>query len=465
MKEREELEMILTLIRKYNLPLSPILEYAIKEKMEEYPERDSSNDIKESLDNYSITGNNIDLKETQNQENVSEFKSNDIHDDLIIEHVYLDTQGKVIDSSSSEDIIPEKDLINEDRKEQSWTKNEEELVILFYKQCKNLDTVAKIIGRTESSVKTRLKLLGLIDGADVQKVETPDKSEIVEKKESDNDDFSIKNNFVTCTIINKSGETVFSTEGKLIFIHKKLYLYNLDDECFTAKEMQFMNGRWRKGKMKIVAYPQSDLYKEINKFYDCYQNVIEDIFDSSIFEDCRLKINGIWYSYDGNLYTPETIINEDLDKNVENDDAFYSQFSVKIGDVLKLFPSQLIGTVTNLRLDSKGHRKIVVKADDGPIVSIYDNKYLYQKIYRKDKKQIAGRNAIVSNSEKYVKTPKRNNKAELGCWIQWKPTGDVGKVIGFRQVGSLHKIVLQLKGGSQMEVYDNPKAYEIILRA
>ena len=37
MKEREELELILNLIRKYNLPLSPILEYAIKEKMEEYP--------------------------------------------------------------------------------------------------------------------------------------------------------------------------------------------------------------------------------------------------------------------------------------------------------------------------------------------------------------------------------------------------------------------------------------------
>ena len=37
MKEREELELILNLMRKYHLPLSPILEYAIKEKMEEYP--------------------------------------------------------------------------------------------------------------------------------------------------------------------------------------------------------------------------------------------------------------------------------------------------------------------------------------------------------------------------------------------------------------------------------------------
>ena len=47
MKEREELELILKLIGKYNLPLSPILEYAVKEKMEEYPEMDttSSSDV------------------------------------------------------------------------------------------------------------------------------------------------------------------------------------------------------------------------------------------------------------------------------------------------------------------------------------------------------------------------------------------------------------------------------------
>ena len=36
MTPREELELILTLIKKHSLPLSPILEYAIKEKMEQY---------------------------------------------------------------------------------------------------------------------------------------------------------------------------------------------------------------------------------------------------------------------------------------------------------------------------------------------------------------------------------------------------------------------------------------------
>lgn len=38
MTPREELDLILKLIRKYNLPLSPILEYAVNEKKDEYPE-------------------------------------------------------------------------------------------------------------------------------------------------------------------------------------------------------------------------------------------------------------------------------------------------------------------------------------------------------------------------------------------------------------------------------------------
>ena len=55
MKEREELELILNLIRKYNLPLSPILEYAIKEKMEEYPETSTAYDEEVSFtENISI---------------------------------------------------------------------------------------------------------------------------------------------------------------------------------------------------------------------------------------------------------------------------------------------------------------------------------------------------------------------------------------------------------------------------
>lgn len=42
MTPREELNLILELIKKYNLPLSPILEYAVNEKKDEYPEEETS---------------------------------------------------------------------------------------------------------------------------------------------------------------------------------------------------------------------------------------------------------------------------------------------------------------------------------------------------------------------------------------------------------------------------------------
>lgn len=45
MTPREELDLILRLIRKYNLPLSPILEYAVNEKKDEYPEEKKTTHI------------------------------------------------------------------------------------------------------------------------------------------------------------------------------------------------------------------------------------------------------------------------------------------------------------------------------------------------------------------------------------------------------------------------------------
>ena len=61
MKERDELELILNLIRKYNLPLSPILEYAIKEKMEEFPveEQPTAIDNNEKAENDSVVNEKV----------------------------------------------------------------------------------------------------------------------------------------------------------------------------------------------------------------------------------------------------------------------------------------------------------------------------------------------------------------------------------------------------------------------
>lgn len=82
MKEREELELILNLMRKYNLPLSPILEYAIKEKMEEYPETNTANEEESFTESIS---NEVNVEPPQ-QSYQGEQKSN-------IEGYSLQNQG------------------------------------------------------------------------------------------------------------------------------------------------------------------------------------------------------------------------------------------------------------------------------------------------------------------------------------------------------------------------------------
>ena len=45
MTQREELDLILKFIRKYHLPLSPILEYAVNEKKAEYPDEETAANV------------------------------------------------------------------------------------------------------------------------------------------------------------------------------------------------------------------------------------------------------------------------------------------------------------------------------------------------------------------------------------------------------------------------------------
>ena len=178
----------------------------------------------------------------------------------------------------------------------------------------------------------------------------------------------------------------------------------------------------------------------------------------------RLGLLGlIDYKYGQESETANRPENSNLSKQDNTEISIdYSKFSVKIGDMLRLLPSQLVGEVRRLRIDNKGFRKIIVETEDKELVEIYDNQYLYEKISsRKVTTQRARPRVNVNDSISLE--PKKKCKADIGKWIRWKPTSDVGKVVGFKSLGSLQKLVLRRKDGSEIEVYDNPKAYEIIM--
>ena len=227
-------------------------------------------------------------------------------DDLRVEHVYLDERRKVIESTT--EIAPEQDNTTESRRGKTWTEDEENLIKRYYQQGKDFITIASLIGRTEVAIKSRLAKLGLIDYTYGQENDVPAHTVQDAESQTDESDFVIENLSDRAIILDKDGNRVFNTDGKLKFLHNKLYRLNLKRECFTLKGMVFNGSVWIKGTKKIVAYPQSELYRMIIGTTDYFEEV-EDIVDSPDFVDCKLKVRGIWYTYNGNSITDSSTKN------------------------------------------------------------------------------------------------------------------------------------------------------------
>ncbi len=51
-----------------------------------------------------------------------------------------------------------------------------------------------------------------------------------------------------------------------------------------------------------LQYPQTELHQMIIDAAD-YCDEVEDIVDSPVFEDCKLKFRGVWYTYTSNSIT------------------------------------------------------------------------------------------------------------------------------------------------------------------
>ena len=220
--------------------------------------------------------------------------------DLKVEHVYLDERGKVIETAT--EVAPEQDNGTENRRGKTWTEDEENLIRQYHQQGKDFITIASLIGRTEVAIKSRLAKLGLIDYTYGQENDVSTLATQGAKSQTEESDFVIENLSDRAVILDQDGKPMFITDGKLKYLRNKLYRLNLKRECFTLKGMSFNGSVWIKGTKKIVAYPQTELYKVIINVTD-YCDEVEDIVDSPVFEDCKLKFRGVWYTYNGNSIT------------------------------------------------------------------------------------------------------------------------------------------------------------------
>ena len=319
-----------------------------------------------------LRGNNSqDQEESQSEEAPAEIADVPF-DDLRVEHVYLDERGKVIEAKT--EIVPEQDNTTESRRGKTWTEDEENLIRLYFQQGKDFITIASLIGRTEVAIKSRLAKLGLIDYTYGQENDVSTQATQGAKCQTDESDFVIENLSDRAIILDKDGNRVFNTDGKLKFLHKKLYRLNLKRECFTLKGMSFNGSVWIKGTKKIVAYPQSELYRTIIDAND-YCDEVEDIVDSPVFEDCKLKFNGAWFTYNGNSIT------ESSAKNVVTDNRATS--GRELSEIKK---SPLYSIRDIAKAISRTDWRSVIKEDDVeeivktiPNMECVDGKYILRK--------------------------------------------------------------------------------------
>ena len=267
-----------------------------------------------------------------------------------IEHVYLDHRGKIakIVSPTPKDTAPMDNPI-ENRKGKAWTQEEEERITHYFERGIDTADIAEKVGRTETAIKARLAKLGLIEytyGQDESDAESLSFVPI------NLDDFQIENGFTKTNIYNKYGEKVFTDDGKLKIIGGKLYRLKLQNQCFTIKGMRFNGEVWMKGGKKIVAYPQTVLYKIMDRASD-YCVAVEDLYDGASFPKCKVKVNGCWYDNQGDLIT-----------DFSESDNTTEESSQKHHDYLKIIKHPLYAVRKQALLRAMGYFRLPAKIRD-----------------------------------------------------------------------------------------------------
>ena len=204
--------------------------------------------------------------------------------------------------------------IEDDNVNTEKAENEEELLLLCYEKGKNIEDIASVLGRPQNSIMLRLANLGKI------KYDFTQSEDAEGSYHNDQDlstlDYYVENMERLCFILNRNGERVYSTDGKLKILHGKLYRFNYKDNiCFTIKDMVCTNGVWDKGKKTIVAYMQTDLFPLLDRTH--YLDQIEDIQEGSCMQQNKIRVDGKWYDFDGNLIGRATELLPDILDNVE----------------------------------------------------------------------------------------------------------------------------------------------------
>lgn len=183
------------------------------------------------------------------------------------------------------------------RKDLPWTENEEELLLLCFDKGKSIKDIASLLGRPQKTILLRLANLGKIE-YEAEVSANFHNSNMIEQTPLL--DFYVENMERQCFILNRNGVRVYTTDGKFKVFHGKLYRFNYKDGiCFTVKDMVRTDGIWNKGSKQIVSYSQTDLFPLLDRCH--YLDQVEDLKEGASIELNKIRVDGKWYDFDGNL--------------------------------------------------------------------------------------------------------------------------------------------------------------------
>lgn len=188
-------------------------------------------------------------------------------------------------------------------------------------------------------------------------------------------------------VFNSNYEIVYSCSGKIIEINKILYRVLSSEENFVVREIKMLGGKQIVLSNSIInAYDRSPLYSLFENKNIIEQ--IEDIRQKSSDGKYEIKVSGEWYNYKGYLVSQEqndnlsTANNTEMttlgsDEEINQSEKEAKRESSLIGRYVRMFPSQVVGKITQLKNTTLG-RKFVIETVQGKITEIYDDPYLYE---------------------------------------------------------------------------------------
>lgn len=178
------------------------------------------------------------------------------------------------DGQKTEDIIDEEAMRAE--AEKPWNQDDIDRLAMFFEHGMEPARISDRLGKSLYAVQFQLSQLGLM------------RMPL---------NVTVKNTDQGGTVINKSGQVIYTDEAPLKVFNDKIYRFNMKSMCMTVKDVKRVDGEWVKGGKMLVAYSDSELYPKLSR--SNFIDDIEDFVEGDKREANKIKVKGIWYDYYG----------------------------------------------------------------------------------------------------------------------------------------------------------------------